>query len=145
MFNGLMLQHNPNCNPNWMAYVLCQYYHFGVDIAHFLQKGEWNWYNINSFNVPFDSTASTFFTWVHTPVSERKNSNKKKKSQVDLRVVTVVMKSVWSLKNHHRSSSLPHLGPEWELFVVAPYVPNSDTCLTWVEAKNYQQEIRSCR
>jgi hypothetical protein len=97
MLNGLMLQQNPNCNPNWKAYVSCQYYHFDVNIAYFLQKGKSNWYNINTFNVPFDLTASTFFTRVHTPVAERKNSDKNKKSQADLRVVTVVMQSVGGL------------------------------------------------
>ena len=53
MLNGLMLQHNPNCNPNWMAYLSCQYYHFDVNIAYFLEKGESCWYNINTFNVSF--------------------------------------------------------------------------------------------
>ena len=76
---------------------MCRFY-FGVNIAYFLQEGEWNRYNIKAFNVTFDSTASIPFTWVHDPVAERKNSkDKKKKSQTVLRVVTVVMQSVGGL------------------------------------------------
>ncbi len=37
MLNGLLLQHNPNCHPNWMAWVLCQDY-FDFNIAYFLQE-----------------------------------------------------------------------------------------------------------
>ncbi len=93
MLNGLLLQHNPNCNPDWIACVVCQYY-FGVDIAYFLQEGEWNWCYINTFKVPFDLTACTPFTWVHSPDAERKNPNKEMTSQGDMRAVTVVMQSV---------------------------------------------------
>jgi hypothetical protein len=82
MLNGLILQRNPNCYPtNWMACVLCQYY-FGVDTAYFLQKGELNWYNIIAFNVPFDSTASTPFIWVHTPAAERIPTRRRKVKQI---------------------------------------------------------------
>ncbi len=56
--------------------------------------------SINAFDVPFVSTASTPFTWVHTPDAERKNfDSKKKKSQGDLRVVTVLMQSVGDLQD----------------------------------------------
>ena len=42
MLNGPLLQHNPNCDPNWMvACVLCQYY-IGVNIAYLLQQWEWH-------------------------------------------------------------------------------------------------------
>ncbi len=80
---------------------MCQYY-FGVNIAYFLQEGEWNRRNINTFKVPFDLTACTPFTWVHAPDAERKNSNKEMTSQGDMRAVTVVMQSVGGLldKNH---------------------------------------------
>jgi hypothetical protein len=61
-----------------MAQVLCQY-NFDVNIACFLKEGEWNRYTINAFNVPFDLTACTPFSGMHAPVTERKNSDKKKK------------------------------------------------------------------
>jgi hypothetical protein len=53
----------------------------------------------------------------------------------------------WGLhKNHqHRLSLLPHSGPDWGLFLAAPYMPNSESCLSWMKAKNYQQENWSCR
>ena len=82
MLNRLISQRNPNCYPtNWMTCVLCQYY-FGVDTAYFLQKGELNWYNIIAFNVPFDSTASTPFIWVHTPAAERIPTRRRKVKQI---------------------------------------------------------------
>ena len=97
---------------------------------------------------PFDLTASTPFTWVHTPVAERENYNNKKKSLAYLRVVNVVMQLVGGITkiiSTGRSSLLPHSGPDWALFLAAPCMPNSKSCLSWVKAKNYQHGSQSCR
>jgi hypothetical protein len=109
-------------------------------------KGEWNQCNINAFNVLFDSTASTPFTWIHTPVAERKNSDKRKKSQADLRVVTAIMQLVEKIITDQVRCPIWDLSESCSLRLLSTWPILILVSLGWSEAKNYQQRGSwSCR
>ena len=72
-------------------------------------------------------------------MAERKNSDKKKtvKSSRFVEGRACGHAVGWEASQKSSAPIKSHSGPDLELFLAAPYMANSESCLSWVKAKNY--------